>query len=78
LRTHPPQEADGIIYEAIEICRHRFDLLGYEELDYGPNIDWLSDPVHDKCSTLKQWFRINFEDFNEVGDHRVIWELKSH
>ena len=78
LRTHLPQEADGIIHEADEICRHKFDLLGYKKVDYGPNIDWLSDPVHGKCSTLKPWFRINFEDFNEVGDHKVIWELNRH
>jgi hypothetical protein len=78
LRTHLPHQADGIIHEADGICRHQFDLLGYEKLDYGPNIDWHSDPVHGKRSPLKPWFKINFQDFHEVGDHKVIWELNRH
>lgn len=78
LRTHLSHEADGIIHEADHICRHKFDLLGYEKLDYGPNIDWHSDPVHGKRSPLRPWFKINFQDFHEVGDHKVIWELNRH
>lgn len=75
LQTHLPHEADAIIREADNICRHEFHLLGYEKLDYGPSIDWHADPVHGKRSPLKPWFKINFLDFQEVGDHKVIWEL---
>src|ERR1700732_3313531 len=53
LREHLPQEAEGIIHEADNICRHQFHLLGYEGLNYGPNIDWHFDPVHAKHSSLK-------------------------
>jgi hypothetical protein len=78
LRTHLPRQADAIIHEADNICRHEFHLLGYEKLDYGPDIDWHLDPVHGKRSPLKPWFKINFLDFREVGDHKVIWELNRH
>ena len=79
LRTHLRDETDGIILEAYNICRHEFHLLGYEKLDFGLNIDWHSDPVHGKRSSpLKPWFKINFLDFREVGDHKIIWELNRH
>jgi hypothetical protein len=78
LRTHLPREADAIILEADNICRHEFHLLGYEDLDYGPHIDWHLDRVQEKRSPFKPWFKINFLDFREVGDHKVIWELNRH
>jgi hypothetical protein len=34
--------------------------------------------VHGRRAPLKPWFKINFLDFNEVGDHKVIWELNRH
>jgi len=78
LREHLPQEAEKLIREADNICRHEFHLLGYEKLDYGPNIDWHLDPVHGKRSPLKPWFKINFLDFQDVGDHKIVWELNRH
>jgi hypothetical protein len=78
LRTHLPKEVDGIIHEADEICAHKFHLLGHEKLDYGPTIDWHSDPVNGKRSPLRPWFKLPFLDFNVVGDHKVIWELNRH
>ncbi len=78
LRRHLPRDADAIILEADNICRHKFHLLGYEDLDYGANIDWHSDPVHGKRSPLQPWFTLNFLDFRTVGDHKVIWELNRH
>ena len=78
LREHLPGEAESIIQEADRICRHEFHLLGYAKLDYGRDIDWHSDPVHGKRSPLKPWFKINYLDFHEVGDHKIIWELNRH
>jgi hypothetical protein len=78
LRTHLPREVDAIIHEADNICRHEFHLLGCEKLHYGPNIDWHADSGHGKYSSLKPWFKINFLDFREAGDHKVIWELNRH
>lgn len=77
LRTHLPVDADGIIHEADDICRHEFRLLGYEKLDYGRDIDWHFGNGK-RSSPLDPWFKINFLDFRVVGDHKVIWELNRH
>jgi heparinase II/III-like protein len=77
LRLHLPGEAEAIIQEGDEICRHQFRLLGYDKLDYGPNIDWHS--AQGKSSNPSDpWFIINFLDFHKVGDHKVVWELNRH
>jgi hypothetical protein len=78
LREHLPQEVESIVREADGICRHEVDLLGYEKLNYGPDIDWHLDAVHGKRAPLKPWFKIDFLNFSEVGDHKVIWELNRH
>jgi len=78
VREHLPAEVESLIREADEICHHRFRLLGYENLDYGEDIDWHLDAVHGKRAPLKPWFKIHFLDFDEVGDHKVIWELNRH
>src|SRR5208282_5054233 len=92
LRKHLPDEATSILGEADEICRHRFRLLGYEDLDFGfdparggengngnfAEIDWHLDPVNGRRSPLDPWFKISFLDFAAVGDHKVIWELNRH
>lgn len=78
LQEHLPLEAENTLREADKICRHEFSLLGYENLDYGSEIDWHLDPVHGKRSPLKPWFKINFLNFEEVGDHKIIWELNRH
>jgi Heparinase II/III-like protein/Heparinase II/III N-terminus len=78
LRERLPREAEEIVREADEICRHRFRLLGYTDLDYGREIDWHLDAVHDKRAPLKPWFKTRFLEFAEVGDHKVVWELNRH
>lgn len=78
LQTHLSHETQNIVAEADEICRHRFRLLGYPSLDYGAEIDWHLDAVHGLRSPLIPWFKINFLDFSEVGDHKVTWELSRH
>jgi hypothetical protein len=78
LREHLPHEAEDIVAEANGICRHRFQLLGYRDLDYGAEIDWHLDAVHGLRSPLIPWFKIDFLNFAEVGDHKVTWELSRH
>ena len=74
----PPAPPPGLLEQAESICRHRFDLLGYRGLDYGPEIDWHLDPVHHKRAPRLPWYRIPFLDFEQVGDHKIIWELNRH
>ena len=73
-----PSQADDIIFRAEKICRHRFDLLGYENLHYGVEIDWQSDVVHGKRGPRKPWFKVKYLDFEEVGDSKITWELNRH
>jgi hypothetical protein len=80
LQQYLPAEMEACLREADEICHHRFRLLGYADLDYGreKEIDWHLDAVHDKCTPLIPWYKINFLDFNLAGDHKVTWELNRH
>ena len=73
-----PEQAKHIILQAEIVCRHHFDLLGYENLDYGAKIDWHSDVVHGKRAPRKPWFKVNYLDFGEVGDSKITWELNRH
>lgn len=78
IRERLPQTASEIVERAERVCTHRFDLLGYKNLDYGPEIDWHLDIVHSKRAPLRPWFKIRYLDFEEVGDCKVIWELNRH
>jgi hypothetical protein len=78
LRERMPQQVEIITKRAERICQHRFDLLGYEDLDYGAEIDWHSDRVHGKRAPRELWFKIQYLDFATVGDAKVTWELNRH
>lgn len=78
LREHMGGEVEKIVTEADQICGHRFPLLGYDNLNYGAEIDWHRDAAHDKQAPLKPWFKIPFLNFSVVGDHKVTWELNRH
>ena len=78
LRELFPEAADQIIHRAERICQHRFDLLGYQAVDYGSPIDWRSDRVHRKRAPQKSWFSLKYLDFDEVGDSKITWELNRH
>jgi len=73
-----PTTVSEIVARAQKICRHEFDLLGYESLDFGADIDWHLDPVHGKRAPRRPWFKINYLDFEEVGDAKITWELNRH
>ena len=73
-----PAEVDEIVRQAERICQHRFDLLGYENLDYGQEIDWHLDILNGRRAPLKPWYKVRFLDFNEVGDSKITWELNRH
>lgn len=73
-----PEETRQIIERAERICRHRFDLLGYQGLEYGDPIDWRLDRVHGKRAPRKPWFQVPYLDFAEVGDSKITWELNRH
>lgn len=78
LRERLPADVDAIVDEAERVSRHQFNLLGYTDLEYGHEIDWHLDAVHSKRAPFKRWYRIRYLDFNEVGDHKIVWELNRH
>jgi len=73
-----PEQAKHIISRAERICQHHFDLLGYENLNYGAQIDWHSDVVHANARPASPWFKVNYLDFGEAGDSKITWELNRH
>jgi Heparinase II/III-like protein/Heparinase II/III N-terminus len=78
IRQRLPQQAELIVRQADKICGHQFDLLGYEDLEYGDPIDWHLDLVHGKQAPKKAFYRIHYLDFNQVGDCKITWELNRH
>jgi Heparinase II/III-like protein/Heparinase II/III N-terminus len=73
-----PKRVEEIVQSAFRCCAHRFDLLGYSDVDYGERIDWHRDPVHDKRAPLLPFFRVPYLDYGAVGDVKIIWELNRH
>jgi len=78
LRGRLPLQVQQIISRADDICSHRFDLLGFEDLDYGARIDWQLDAVHAKRARAEIFYRVKYLDFDEVGDSKIVWELNRH
>ncbi|HEY2990147.1 MAG TPA: alginate lyase family protein [Candidatus Binatia bacterium] len=66
------------IAAADQICRGRFDLLGYRGLSFGDPIDWHLDPLSGQRSPLIHWSRLDPLDSVAVGDSKVVWELNRH
>ncbi len=71
---HFPAEKERLIKNAHTIVdEHRWPLLGYRELTFGAEIDWLRDPV-----SGAQWPLDYHSEVSVVrtdGDVRVLWEL---
>ena len=78
LRRRLPEVVNEIVDHAERICQHRFDLLGYRDVDYGPQINWHLDAVHGKRSPLRPWYKVRYLDFSQVGDSKITWELNRH
>ncbi len=78
LKRRFPFEVVAAVRYAEQICKHEFNLLGFERLTYGPTIDWHLDAVHAKRAPRKPWFRIRYLNFEEVGDSKITWELNRH
>jgi hypothetical protein len=78
LKARYPSTAANIVASAEKILQHRFDLLGFEALDYGIEINWHLDLIHQKRGPQKPAFRVKYLDFAEVGDSKITWELNRH
>jgi hypothetical protein len=71
-------ERNGLLDAAEGVVAGRFDLLGHRGLSFGSPIDWHLDPVSMKRAPRIHWSRIRYLDAEQVGDHKVIWEINRH
>lgn len=78
LRRRLPDVVEETVHQAHQICRHRFDLLGYRSVNYGGQIDWHLDAVNGRRAPQRVWYKVPYLDFSQVGDSKVIWELNRH
>src|SRR5947209_32135 len=78
LRQRLPGQVQSIVAEAEQICAHRFRLLGFVDVQYGPTIDWHLDAVHQRISPRRPWYKIDYFDADAVGDPKITWELNRH
>ncbi len=78
IEAEDPEARARCLALAERLAAGRFDLLGYEGLDWGTPIDWHLDPVANRRAPLTHWSRVPFLDFAAVGDHKVTWEVNRH
>lgn len=69
------QSARLFIEQADKIVGGKFDLLGYENLDFGTPVDWHLEPLAGKQSSRKHWKQFDDLSTNETGDRKIVWEL---
>jgi uncharacterized heparinase superfamily protein len=78
LRQRFPEERAALLERAERAMLGRFDLLGFEDLNFGDPIDWSLDPTTGKRTARVHWSKINYLDPAVAGDKKVTWELNRH
>ena len=78
LCSRMPAAVAETVERAGRIAEGRFDLLGFQGLDFGRDIDYSLDPVHGRRAPATAWPAIPYLDFDSVGDHKIVWELSRH
>ncbi len=75
-RNFGAASASIFIEKAEKIVAGQFDLLGFENLDFGAaEIDWHLEPVSGRRSPLKRWKQFDGLSADETGDPKIIREL---
>ncbi len=77
-RNFGEKSARFFIEKAENLVAGRFDLPGFENLDFGAEIDWHFEPISGKRSPLKDWKLFDEHSMNEAGDRKIIRELNRH
>ena len=67
-----------IVEKAARVVEGKFDLLGYENLDFGAPVNWHLEPISGKIAPLKHWKQFDELSAEETGDKKIIWELNRH
>jgi hypothetical protein len=69
------ENAEKIIAKAEKVVAGKFDLLGYENLDFGSPVDWHYEPLSGKRSPRKHWKQFDELSSEDTGDKKIVWEL---
>lgn len=75
-----PEAKRHLLQRADKICRHQFDLLGHEDLNFDNDgrIDWHFDPVQN-ISLPRKWWQKMLRPASLLGaDPKIVWELNRH
>ena len=70
--------AENFIERAEKILEGKFDLLGYENLNFGTKVNWHYEPIADKHIPFKHWKQFDELATDESGDKKIVWELNRH
>lgn len=79
LRARLSTAAQAILLaRAGRITGGTFDVLGLEGVSYGSPVNWQRDPISGRVAPLVHWSRVPYLDHEQVGDHKVTWEVNRH
>jgi len=67
-----------LVVRADRIVAGTFDVLGQHGLSYGSPVNWQRDPISDRAAKLIHWSRVPYLEHEQVGDHKVTWEVNRH
>lgn len=69
------ESAKKTVERAEKIVSGKFDLLGFENLDFGAPVNWHYEPLAEKHLPLKHWKQFDELSTVETGDKKIVWEL---
>ena len=71
-----PREREAILASAEKAIAGKFDLLGYNDLEFGNPIDWHLDPLTGDRAPFVHWSLIDPVAPIGKGDLKVFWEIQ--
>lgn len=78
VKYHFPDWVEKACKRANQLCNHRFQLLGFDEINLGKEINWHRDPQTGYRWPQKHWSKINIHLPEPGADPKLIWELNRH
>lgn len=73
-----PERVPAVAAAAERLCAHRVELLGFGEVDLGPEIDWHRDPLTGISWQRRFWGDYDLVHDHPAGDPKRIHELARH
>lgn len=73
-----PDSASRIVARATAIADGRSTDLGFAGVQYGNPVDWHRDPHAPRSAPRVHWHRVPYLAWQEIGDHKTIWEVNRH